>query len=254
MIYRGVGVILRGMGSSPCPGDIDRLYLQLGGGVAADLARGFDGPRPVGAVAQDFPLCPLAAGRKAADSAVAVSLGTGLGCWTAVSDPVEGVRAGCAAVGLPAAGWAGRLLVMALAQVVLGSGRLLELSRVRMEETYEGLLMGYPTRQMNDAIVAGAVKQAEKDYPSIPVHLVEPPRVPRELRRATFGPMETLPGVQCTGFFTSGPVDPELDSVLHYSRLVVVWFQASSDLASLEQAAPGLCDVPWGEKAGDEEV
>ncbi|MER7770615.1 hypothetical protein [Kitasatospora sp. NPDC096140] len=143
---------------------------------------------------------------------------------------------------------------MALAQVVLGSGRSVKLSSLRMAETYDGLLMGYPTREMNDAIVAGAVKQAEKDYPSPPVHLVEPPRVPRELRRATFGPMEELPHVLCTGLFTSEPVDPELDSVLHFSRLVVVWFQSDADLPSLGRTAPGLCDVPWAEKAEDLEL
>ncbi|WP_328958572.1 hypothetical protein [Kitasatospora purpeofusca] len=143
---------------------------------------------------------------------------------------------------------------MALAQVVLESGRSIKLSSLRMAETYDGLLMGYPTREMNDAIVAGAVEQAEKDYPSLPVHLVEPPRAPREIRRPTFGPMEELPHVLCAGFFTSEPVNPELDSVLHFSRLVVVWFQADSALPSLGKAAPGLCDVPWDAKAEDREV
>ncbi|CAN3978525.1 hypothetical protein [Kitasatospora purpeofusca] len=143
---------------------------------------------------------------------------------------------------------------MALAQVVLASGRSVELSILRMAETYDGLLMGYPTREMNDGIVAEAVEQAEKDYPSFPVHLVEPPRESHEIRRPTFGPMEQLPRVLCTGFFTSEPVNPELDSVLHFSRLVVVWFQADSALPSPGTAAPGLCDVPWDAKADDREV
>ncbi|MFB8166755.1 hypothetical protein ACFC60_02245 [Kitasatospora purpeofusca] len=143
---------------------------------------------------------------------------------------------------------------MALAHVVLESGRSIELSILRMAETYDGLLMGYPTREMNDAIVAEAVEQAEKTYPSLPVHLVEPPRVPREIRRPTFGPMEQLPGVLCTGYFTSEPVNPELESVLHISRLIVVWFQADSALPSLETATPGLCGVPWNAKAEDREV
>ncbi|MFJ8435324.1 hypothetical protein ACIQ9P_28915 [Kitasatospora sp. NPDC094019] len=143
---------------------------------------------------------------------------------------------------------------MALAQVVLGSGRSIQLSGLRLAETYDGLLMGYPTREMNDGIVAGAVERAKKDYPSAPVHLVEPPRAARELRRATFGPMEELPRVLCTGFFISEPVDPALESVLHVSRLVVVWFQAESELPSLERADPGLLGVPWEKQAEDVKV
>ncbi|MGA5821485.1 hypothetical protein ACPC54_26875 [Kitasatospora sp. NPDC094028] len=42
--------------------------------------------------------------------------------------------------------------------------------------------------------------------------------------------------------------------VLHFSRLVVVWFQPDSDLSSLGRVAPGLCDVPWDEKAEDLEL
>ncbi|MEV6977401.1 hypothetical protein [Kitasatospora sp. NPDC093806] len=143
---------------------------------------------------------------------------------------------------------------MELAQTVLGSGRSIKLSRLHMELTYEGLLMGYPTREMNDGIVTTAVRQAEKHYPSLPVHLAEPPRVQREIRRPTFGPMEELPLVLCTGFFISEAVDPTLEPVLHYSRLVVVWFQADSGLPSPDRPTPGLCDVPWNEKAEDSEL
>ncbi|MBV1941004.1 hypothetical protein KUF83_31230 [Streptomyces sp. BV286] len=140
---------------------------------------------------------------------------------------------------------------MALAHIVLTSGRSIELSDVRLSSTYGGMLEGYPFRRWNDLKLECLLRSVEKDRPSIPVHLVAPVRELPDLLAGGFGPVELLPAVTCVGSFTSQPIDPERESVLHHSALTVVWFQATPDIPSGEDADHGLRSVCWDDAARD---
>jgi hypothetical protein len=140
---------------------------------------------------------------------------------------------------------------MALAHVVLSSGRSIELAEIRMSSTYGGMLEGYPFRRWNDLKLEHLVKDAAKARPSLPVHMVEPLRELPALPAGGFGPVELLPAVTCVGSFSSNPIDPDRDSVLHHSALTLLWFQEDAVVPSGESATPGLRGICWDEIAKD---
>jgi hypothetical protein len=148
------------------------------------------------------------------------------------------------------------LPAVVLARVELGSGREVRLSEVHLESTYGGLIEGYPMARLNDMVVAGLAERATRLLPHAPVHVVEPARTRREDpgRALPFGPPELLPPVICMGRFSSDPVDASLDQVLHYSRLVIVWFQDDVVVPAGRDIPAGLRDVRWEDWAQDGEI
>ncbi|MFD3735913.1 hypothetical protein [Streptomyces sp. NPDC058632] len=143
---------------------------------------------------------------------------------------------------------------MSLSHTVLSSGRSIELTELRMSSTYEGMLEGYPCKRINDLKVNGLQRQAERAFPSTPVHLVPPFREYPDQTAGAFGPVEVLPSVACVGVFRSTAVAAELDPVLHRSTLTVVWFQPVPDIPLGEDADLALRSIPWEELAQDYEL
>ncbi|MFG2990652.1 hypothetical protein ACGFZK_15420 [Streptomyces sp. NPDC048257] len=142
---------------------------------------------------------------------------------------------------------------MPLTRIDLISGRKVEISEIRLNSTYGGMLEGYPFARWNDAQLSGAIQRAEMAFPTVPVHLVPPRRELPDLTGGPFGPVELLPSVTCLGLFTSHPVAPALNPVLHYSALTVVWFQDAATVPSADCADPALLTIPWEELARDSE-
>ncbi|MFB6630663.1 hypothetical protein ACFCWY_12255 [Streptomyces sp. NPDC056362] len=143
---------------------------------------------------------------------------------------------------------------MSLSHIALSSGRSIELTELRMSSTYGGMLEGYPCKPINDMKVRGLQRQAERAFPSTPVHLVPPSCEYPDQTAGAFGPVEVLPSVACIGAFRSTAVAPELDSVLHRSALTMVWFQAGLDVPSGEDADLVLRSIRWEELAQDYEL
>ncbi|AWZ06654.1 MULTISPECIES: hypothetical protein [unclassified Streptomyces] len=139
---------------------------------------------------------------------------------------------------------------MPLGHMVLLSGRSIRLTELRMSSTYGGMLEGYPCKRINDLKVSWLQRQAERAFPSTPVHLVPPSReYPDETARA-FGPVEVLPSVACVGVFDSAPLDPSTDG----SALVVAWFQPAPEVPAGEDADLALRSIDWEELAQDYEL
>jgi hypothetical protein len=143
---------------------------------------------------------------------------------------------------------------MSLSHLVLSSGRSIDLTELRMSSTYRGMLEGYPCKPVNDMKIRGLQRQAERAFPSMPVHLVPPTRDYPDQSAGAFGPVEVLPSVACVGVFHSTPVAPELDPVLYRSALSVVWFQTVLDVPSGEEADVALRSIRWEELAEDYEL
>ncbi|GHH95252.1 hypothetical protein [Streptomyces capillispiralis] len=143
---------------------------------------------------------------------------------------------------------------MALARVVLASGRSVDLAELRMSSTYGGMLEGYPCKPLNDLRIKGLLHTAERDFPGAPVHLIPPPREYPDQYAGAFGPVEVLPAVTCVGSFRSGALDPAHDRALYRSRLTVVWFQPTPRVPSDCDAEPALREVSWEHLATDEEL
>lgn len=142
---------------------------------------------------------------------------------------------------------------MSLAWVSLASGRSVELTDLKISSTYGGMLEGYPNPRLNDALIARLSKRREYAYCSQPAHVIPPPRSQPDqgAGRLPFGPVETLPPVCCEGSFRSGPVNEELDPVLHESWLMVVWFQEDLSRPIADIAAAALHGLAWEDLAED---
>jgi hypothetical protein len=143
---------------------------------------------------------------------------------------------------------------MPLSHLVLSSGRSIELTELRMSSTYAGMLEGYPCKPINDMKVSGLRQQAERAFPSTPVHLVPPACDYPDQTAGAFGLVEVLPSVACIGAFRSTAIAPELDPVLYRSALIVVWFQTVLDAPSGEDADLALHSISWEELAQDYEL
>lgn len=143
---------------------------------------------------------------------------------------------------------------MALARVLLTSGRSVDLSDLRMSSTYGGLLEGYPCKVLNDRRIDGLLRTSEQAFPGTPVHLIPPPREYPHQYPGALGPVEVLPPVTCVGSFRSEALHPARDRALYRSRLTVVWFQPTSCVPSGRDAEPALRDVSWEHLAADEEL
>jgi hypothetical protein len=122
---------------------------------------------------------------------------------------------------------------------------------LRLSSAYGGILEGYPCKVLNDRRLEGLIHHARDAFPSFPVHLVPPVRDYPDTPAGAFGPVEVLPVVTCMGAFTSQPVDPDRDSVLYFSALTIVWFQASLSFPSGEDADSALRAVCWNDIAAD---
>ncbi|MEU5594072.1 hypothetical protein [Streptomyces sp. NPDC020298] len=143
---------------------------------------------------------------------------------------------------------------MALTHVVLTSGRSIELMELQLSSTYGRFLEGYPCERVNEMKIRGLLRAAEAASPTIPVHLVPPPRERRDGESGPFGPVEILPPVACVGTFRSTAMAPDHDPVLYRSALTVVWFQQSPQAPSGDRADAGLRSVPWEKSAQDYEL
>lgn len=143
---------------------------------------------------------------------------------------------------------------MSLSRVALSSGRSIELTELRMSSTYGGMLEGYPCERVNDMKVRSLQWQAERAFPSTPVHLVPPSREYPDRTAGAFGPVELLPAVACIGAFRSTAVAAELAPGPHRSALTVVWFQTGLDVPSGKDADPALRGIRWEELAQDYEL
>jgi hypothetical protein len=140
---------------------------------------------------------------------------------------------------------------LALARLVLASGRPVDLAELRFTSTYGDMLEGYPCRPVNDLRIHGLLRAAERARPGTPVHLVPPPREYPDQYAGGLGPVEVLPAVACLGTFQSAALDPDHDPVAYRSRLTVLWFQSAPRLPSGRDAEPGLRDLDWAALARD---
>ncbi|MEV0261962.1 hypothetical protein AB0I49_11505 [Streptomyces sp. NPDC050617] len=143
---------------------------------------------------------------------------------------------------------------MSLSCIAFSSGRSVELTDLRMTSTYGGMLEGYPCKLVNNMVVGSLQRQAERAFPTTPIHLVPPSLEYPDRTAGHFGPVEVLPPVACVGAFRSTAIAPELDPVLHRSALTVIWFQTGLDVPSGDDADLVLRGLPWEELARDHEL
>lgn len=138
-------------------------------------------------------------------------------------------------------------------EINLPSGRRLYLRELRQYLTYEGLLEGLPTVEMNSRKIESLLAaHRDKPYPGEP-YLIRPIEKPIEYRSDErpypFGTPSALPGVTCIGRFDS--LDPARDKSKDSSGLVVIWFQDEFAFPIAPDVAERLLAIDWSAHAAD---
>jgi len=108
------------------------------------------------------------------------------------------------------------------------SGRHIVLRELRQYRTYEGLLVGLPTEEMNKNYLRDLVSaKQDNSHPQVPSVLIPPAETPikysRDNRPYPFGTPSALPRTTCIGRFAS--LDPVRDNDGDCSELVIIWLQ-----------------------------
>ncbi|MBE0527609.1 MAG: hypothetical protein IH629_00185 [Thermoleophilia bacterium] len=126
----------------------------------------------------------------------------------------------------------------------LASGRTIRLLALDQYFTYEGLLLGMPTREMNqemiDRLIARYVHPAEYGVPL----LLKPEQQPLEVpeHRPVHGTPATLPSVTCIARFNS---DGQLGTDDIWSVLRLIWFQEDFALPIEERVLQQIAEIDW---------
>jgi hypothetical protein len=126
----------------------------------------------------------------------------------------------------------------------LASGRTIRLLALDQRGTYEGLLLGVPTREMNqgmlDRLVAQYVHPAEYGVPL----LLEPEQRSFDIptRVHVPGTPAKLPAVTCIARFNS---DGQLGTDDIWSVLRVIWFQADFAFPIEDRVLRQIAEIDW---------
>jgi uncharacterized protein (TIGR02996 family) len=136
----------------------------------------------------------------------------------------------------------GRTLSSIHADFKLNTGQTIGLNSLRQSLTYAGLLMGTPSREINDSMhIEWALQAARNVRDGTRVHLIEPKRrdydrIPGDMESITndLHVVEWLPAVTCIGVFGDA-----------YSELAIVWFQEEYALPIEKSALSQIKALDW---------
>ncbi|MFP2932888.1 hypothetical protein ACLESO_48625 [Pyxidicoccus sp. 3LG] len=144
---------------------------------------------------------------------------------------------------------------MAKEDLTLLTGRDVSIRSLDQSRTYEGLLEGLPTRQMNQRILQRLVEEARSKVHGVEPYLVPPREKPidysRDGRPYPFGDPAMLPSVVCIARLHSRK--PARNRDCDYSALAVVWLQEEFAFP----IDPGVMDylraLDWDNLAADDQ-
>ena len=126
----------------------------------------------------------------------------------------------------------------------LSAGRTIRLLALDQYYTYEGLLLGVPTREMNqeliDRLIARYVHPAEYGVPLL--REPEQQRLDVPEHRHVDGTPATLPSVTCIARFNS---DGQLGTDDIWSVLRVIWYQEEFAFPIDDRALRQIAEIDW---------
>src|SRR5215831_15650214 len=97
-----------------------------------------------------------------------------------------------------------------LIELTLSTGRRIWARSLYIEETYEGLLEGFPSSRINDGLLAVLPNQLTRTFGPSSVHVIEPTRTIELIRSAKADrEAEFLPRYWLASDFTSTPMNRE---------------------------------------------
>jgi hypothetical protein len=109
-------------------------------------------------------------------------------------------------------------------EVVIDNNIQVSIKSIKQRLTYDGLLEGLPTKEMNRRILDAVIEDAKKFCQLNEVYLIEPEQKSIEYNgRYSFGEPAQLPSVICIVELCSYSVFK--DKTKDYSALGLIWFQ-----------------------------
>ena len=131
--------------------------------------------------------------------------------------------------------------------------RTVQLRALQQTLTYEGLLEGLPTKEMNKRLIERVLQESSNQIYDVSPYLVKPVEVPIDDYKGdgsvySFGTPATLPDVLCVGRFES--FSPTTGSSCYASGLVVIWFQGNFALPIADEILQHLRLTEWNNLAG----
>ncbi len=108
-------------------------------------------------------------------------------------------------------------------EIRLADGRIIALCSLFQSHTYDGLIEGLPTVEMNRRIIDATVADATARWGHLPL-LIEPVETPITIGRSyPFGTPAAIPPIQCVSRWTSGfESRGELDG---FVELTIIFYQ-----------------------------
>jgi hypothetical protein len=131
-------------------------------------------------------------------------------------------------------------------KIMLSSGREVWLHELNQRLTYEGLIEGLPTIEMNKSHLDRLVAEHQTRRPTTPFYLVPPVETPIDMppgRTYPFGSPSRLPGVTCIGRFQSRSIGEH--NPLYYSELTIIWLQSEFAMPIEPSAFEEIAKLDW---------
>lgn len=131
----------------------------------------------------------------------------------------------------------------------LHEGRSIHLVAIDQWGTYEGLLEGVPTSEMNKRIISDAIAKTKERYKVSP-YLIKPIETPIQMDvKYPFGNPASIPAITCIGNFNCRIVarDKKMDA----SMMPVVWFQQDFAFPVDNKILSEIELIPWSRLATD---
>lgn len=137
-------------------------------------------------------------------------------------------------------------------EIRLHDGRTIALTSLLQSRTYEGLIEGLPTVEMNQRIIDSVIHQAKTQWHDVPL-LIEPVGEPIKTSRPyPFGHTVSIPSIQCISRWTSSfESQGDLDG---FSSLTVVFFQDSFAMPIAPEIISRIVECDWDRLATFHEI
>ncbi len=135
-------------------------------------------------------------------------------------------------------------------KIELNSGREIFLSSICQEYTYEGLLAGYPDKEMNNRYIKWNMESALEKMNATKAYLISPPMFEVEVHekvRHHYKDAIRMPYIVCFGQFDSSVLKG--DNVNDGSWLTIVWYQDDFAMPIDESVIEHIKIIDWDSEA-----
>jgi hypothetical protein len=120
-------------------------------------------------------------------------------------------------------------------EIKLANGKIVTLERFKMEFIYDGILVGKPSKEINDRIISDAIKEFKQNKVLV-------------LMDDAFATEDLLKPIMITAGLTSLPID-DSEEMFDGSYLNIIWFSNDFKTNSIDKMIGNLESFDWNTEA-----